>query len=402
MLQIGSCDCTKTELDLKSIPPTMTTMQDTQWVDYHPIASLDSYHAPIEYSIRPHTEFYTDSSQTYLYVKFRILKETGEDLDADSKVYSVNNLFHSTFSGIDLYLNNKLVTKNSDTYPYRAYIEYLFSYGSDVKENQLKAAEFWYEDEPKKFEDITDGAITARGTPVGRSNVVELQGRLHLDLAMQEKYLPNGKEMKLRLSRSSPRFCLMADECPSKIKIDTAILTVRYVQLLPTIANDLNQTIAQHNAKLPIRRVEVKTFTIGTGLRSKTDHLFQGQLPKRLFIGMVSNEGFIGSYATNPFFFQHFDLSKLDVTCDGHSVYCKLFEPKFGANQYLRSYLSLYQALASQNQVQNCNIDYEDYKGGHCFWGYDLTPDQAADQSHLHPIKTGNLRLEFQFATALE
>ena len=33
----------------------------------------------------------------------------------------------------------------------------------------------------------------------------------------------------------------MADECPSKIKIDTAILTVRYVQLPSTIANDLNQ-----------------------------------------------------------------------------------------------------------------------------------------------------------------
>ena len=29
----------------------------------------------------------------------------------------------------------------------------------------------------------------------------------------------------------------------------------------------------------------------------------------------------------------------------------------------------------------------------------DLTPDQAADQSHLHPIKTGILRLELQFAT---
>ena len=396
MLQIGSCDCTKTELDLKSIPPTMTTMQDTQWVDYHPIASLDSYHAPIEFTIPPHTEFNTDLSQTYLYVKFRILKETGEDLATDSKVYPVNNLFHSMCSGIDLYLNNKLVTKNSDTYPYRAYIENLFSYGYDVKENQLKAAEFWYEGEPKKFEDITDAAITARGTPVGQSKVVELQGRLHLDLAMQEKYLPNGIEMTIRLSRSSPRFCLMADECPSKIKIDTAILTVRYVQLLSTIANDLNQTIAQHNAKLPIRRVEVKTFTIGTGLRSKTeDDLFQRQLLKRLFIGMVSNEGFIGSYTTNPFFFQHFDLSKLDVTCDGHSVYGKPFEPKFGANQYLRSYLSLYQALTSQNQVQNCNIDYKDYKGGYCFWGYDLTPDQAADQSHLHPIKTGNLRLEF-------
>ena len=57
----------------------------------------------------------------------------------------------------------------------------------------------------------------------------------------------------------------------------------------------------------------------------------------------------------------------MDVTCDGHSVYGKPFEPRFGNDQYLRCFLSVYQALASQNQVQSCNIDYEDYKGGYCF-----------------------------------
>ena len=78
-------------------------------------------------------------------------------------------------------------------------------------------------------------------------------------------------------------------------------------------------------------------------------------------------EAFNGNLDTNPFFFQHFNLSKMDVTCDGHSVYGKPFEPRFGNDQYLRSFLSVYQALASQNQVQNCNIDYEDYKGGYCY-----------------------------------
>ena len=253
------------------------------------------------------------------------------------------------FSGIDLYINNKLITNNSDTYPYRAYLENLFSYGSDVKDNQLKAAEIWSEDEAGAFEDITNTCITDRGKRVAKSKSVELQGKLHLDLAMQEKYLPNGLEFKLRLNRSSPQFCLMSDNSPAKIKIDTGILRVRNVQLLP-----------------------------GT------------------------NEAFNGNLETNPFFFQHFNLSKMDVTCDGHSVYGKPFEPRFENDQYLRSFLSVYQALASQNQFQNCNIDYEDYKGGYCFWGYDLTPDQAAHQSHLHPIKIGNLRLELQFATSLD
>ena len=36
----------------------------------------------------------------------------------------------------------------------------------------------------------------------------------------------------------------------------------------------------------------------------------------------------------------------MDVTCDGHSVYGKPFEPRFGNDQYLRSFLSVYQALA--------------------------------------------------------
>ena len=160
----------------------------------------------------------------------------------------------------------------------------------------------------------------------------------------------------------------MSDDYPAKIKIDTAILRVRNVQLLPAISNELNQTIAHHNAKLPIGRVEVKTFTISSGTRSKIeDHLLTGQLPKRVFIGLVTNEAFNGTLGTNPFFFQHFNLSKMDVTCDGHSVYGKPFEPRFGNDQYLRSFLSVYQALASQNQVQNCNIDYEDYKEGYCF-----------------------------------
>ena len=181
---------------------------------------------------------------------------------------------------------------------------------------------------------------------------------------MQEKYLPNGIEFRLHLNSASPQFCIMSDnDYPAMVKIDAAVLSVRNVQLLPAIANDLNQAIAHHNAKFPIRRVEVKTFTVGTGLRSKVeDHLFQGQLPKRLFIGMVDNANFNGSFATNPFNFQHFNLSKLEVSCDGHSIYGKPFEPIFDLDQYLRSYMSLYQALGSQNQIQNCNIDYEDYK----------------------------------------
>ena len=238
IMQNGSCQCSKSELDMHSVPPTMTTMQDSQWMNYHPIASLDIYQAPIEFVVPSHTEYYTDLSESYLYLKCRILKPDGSNVDSGKKVSPVNNFFHSMFSSIDLYLNNKLVTSNMDTYPYRAYLENLFSYGSDVKDNQLKAGEFWYEGKLDKFDDLTHASVKARAKPVAESKSLELQGRLHLDLVLQEKYLPNGLEFRLKLNRASPQFSIMSDR-PVVLKIDSAIFSVRYVhccQPQPTIS----------------------------------------------------------------------------------------------------------------------------------------------------------------------
>ena len=51
--------------------------------------------------------------------------------------------------------------------------------------------------------------------------------------------------------------------------------------------------------------------------------------------------------------------------------------------------------------MQNCNIDIEDYSNGYCLWRFDFTPDQGADQGHLHPMKSVNLRIELQFTKSL-
>ena len=111
-------------------------------MNYHQIASLDSYHALIEFVVPRDIEYYTDLSQSCLYLKCRLSKADGSNIDGGKKVSPVRNFFHIMFSSIDLYANNKLVTSNMDTYPYRAHLENFFSYGSDVKDNTLKEGEF--------------------------------------------------------------------------------------------------------------------------------------------------------------------------------------------------------------------------------------------------------------------
>ena len=153
---------------------------------------------------------------------------------------------------------------------------------------------------------------------------------------------------------------------------------------------------------MPIRRVEVKTFTISQNNQSKIeDHLFQGQLPKRIILGMVKNADMNGSIGTNPFDFQHFGLTKLEVSLDGKTQHNNPFNPNFATGQCLRSYMSLFQAMGSLGMNRSMGLTLEDYKAGYTLWGIDLTADQGSEEGQLHPIKTGNLRIDLQLAAAL-
>ena len=46
-----SCECTKSELDLFSVPPTQTSMEHGSWVEYHPVTTVTDG-SPIEFDGR--------------------------------------------------------------------------------------------------------------------------------------------------------------------------------------------------------------------------------------------------------------------------------------------------------------------------------------------------------------
>ena len=67
-----SCECTKSELDLFSVPPTQTSMEQGSWVEYHPLTTITDG-SPIEFDISGTGEDYVDFGNTVLYVRERIL-----------------------------------------------------------------------------------------------------------------------------------------------------------------------------------------------------------------------------------------------------------------------------------------------------------------------------------------
>jgi hypothetical protein len=404
----GSCECSKTELDLFAMPPTLATMEDSTYIEYRPIAAITD-HGPIEFFIPGNEERYLDLNETYLHIKAQIARAddgnfVAADQPAPDRPLPVNLWLHSLFSQVDISLNNTRVTSSTDTYPYRAVLETILGHDVAAKEHKLKS-EMFYAEKAGKMETWDSVTNNARFVRCGTGQVVDMMGRFHAGIFHQEKYLINGVDLKLSMTRSKPVFNLMGTGGPYKVVITMAKVYVRQVHVGSKERNVIEARLNKgETAKYPIRRVLLTTFVVPAGSRTlNKDNLFVGgnQLPKRLIMGMVENEAFNGSLTKNPYNFKPFKLNKLEVFVNGKSALGQALEPNFVSGEYTRSYVCLLQALGKANSQEDVGIRLSDYANGHTLWGFDLTPDQGADEGHRHLVHSGSVRIDAHFAEAL-
>ena len=251
----------------------------------------------------------------------------------------------------------------------------------------------------------TNTGLLRRNALFTGSRQVDLVGRLHLDMAFQERLIPSDVGIRLKLQRSKDAFCLVAAGAnPAfKLHITECTLLVRKVRVSPSVYLAHAKQLESENAKYPITRIVCKTFTVGAGnLNFIQESLFTGQLPVRMLVGMVDNDAFNGTYTKNPYNFKHFDLAQIKVFLDGTQQHIKPIETNFGADspRYIQAYLSLFDGTGKFGKDEGIDITRLDYPRGYTLFAFDLTPDQS-DRGHLNLQREGTVRLEARFNTAL-
>ena len=398
-----SCECFKSELDLFSVPPTQTSVEYGNWIEYHPLTTV-SDGTPIEFEISGTGEDYIDLPSSMLYVQAKIVKPDGTALDAAGPT----NLFlHSLFSQVDISLNGTQVSASMNTYPYRAMLETLLSYGDDAKKTQL-TSELFYADEAGKMDTVAFGNDAARNSGLMKraaftatSNVVDMIGRIHADIFFQDRYLLNEVNVKIKLVRSKDAFSIMSAN-DHKTVIVKSVLFVRKVRLSPSVVLAHAKALENATAKYPIRRVVCKTVTIPGGYRDVNhEKLFSGQLPTRLVVGLVDNGAFNGVKTKNPFNFQHFHLVEISVYSNGQQQYgMKPLTTDFTNNLYVRGFNTLFSGIGKLFKDEGNAISRESFASGYALYAFDLTPDLGEDD-HFSLTRQGSVRLVLKFGTAL-
>ncbi|XP_043271245.1 uncharacterized protein F54H12.2-like [Venturia canescens] len=414
-LHTHSRECLKSELELFSLPPTQTTIEGSNWVHYKPISSLTD-DSPIEFVVPGQGDEYIDLAHTMLSLRVQI-KTPSTSLQAEGskdapkelpEIAPVNNLLHSMFNQVDVYLNQKLVSPPNNAYAYRAYIETLLNYGPAAKKSHLTSV-LWSDDTPGKMDDTSfknNIGLRERAKLLSAGKTVDLIGHLHCNIFNQERFLLNGVEMRLRLVRARDSFCLMSSQpdISCGLNISEATLLVRRTKIAPGVLLSHARALAKTTAKYPLTRVEVKAISLHGGVHGETiDNIVLGQLPKRIIIGFVDNRAYNGNVQMNPFNFQNYKINYLSLYVDGAQVPSRPLQPDFTQNNlYIGAYHTLFSGTGIHFLNEGNSINRENYPKGYCLFAFDLTPDLSANtSSHWNLVKHGSVRIEVRFAEAL-
>ena len=131
-----SNDYSSSSLDLFLLPPTQSSFQKGKSIDYHPITSL-SDGGPTEFKVSGSGKEFLDLARSYLYLKVKISKADGSNLDAASKVGLANYPIASLFNQVDVILGSKLISSATNTYARRSILEVLLNCDKEAAESQL-------------------------------------------------------------------------------------------------------------------------------------------------------------------------------------------------------------------------------------------------------------------------
>ena len=341
------------ELMLFQPPVVNEGIEYLQWIECRPVNQITE-DGSIDIHVKASRSQYLDLQRSRLYVKTKIVKDDGGNLVAADVVTPVNLWLQSLWNQVDVFLQQKLVSSSGTNYAYKALMDVLLNYGVDAELSLLR-------------------------------------------------YLLNEVDVHVKLFQNKNSFRLMSSVANKKYKvvISEVILKAAMIGIHPDILKAHARALEDKPAIYPLLKTEVKTFAVGKGQYNvNLDDIYQGKIPNRLILGMVSADAYAGDLTKHPFNFKHYNFDFMCLYVNGQSVPSKALQPKFSSNNYIEAYQSLFTGMEIDGKDAGIGCSRVDYGKGYTLVVFDLS-SEVTDAAVQTVKKQGNLQLEIRFASAL-
>jgi hypothetical protein len=402
------------DFDLFGVLPTQLTIENDIQSEYRPLSVISSS-SPIQFEVRSAFDEYIQLRDTLFKIKLKIDIATSDNSAISEAVWKkiapINYLMNSLFSYINVEFDNKSIILSPHTYSYKAYFDALLKYSKSAKDGYLGAAGFYDDKNTKSRTDLFTDAQSTLIQPTTKTSgtgiILELEGKLHIDLAMQPKALLGGVNMKITLIPNEPSFYLMTKDAkiiPSVEFID-ATLFIHKSKVSWGVVEAHNAALQHGRAKYCICRTDIKSFNVNSGTTDVSiDNAIHGWLPRRIIVAMIPNSALSGSLSHNSFDFKNYKLNYITAHIDGQQYPKKAYTPDFEKHLTTREYLGFLESFNQLGTNPIIDLTKEQWEKGNTIFGFNFAPDLGEDCGKMgfaNLRKSGALKLEMKFADAL-
>ena len=379
--------------------PVVDDVLSSHEQEIYPTISLDEN--CIEFEFQTDRNYYVDLRQTYLAVKLKLVrgrgyetyntkevnkKEHKEEAKAEEEetaeeeapvplVTHVNNILHSIFSNVEVYINNEQIYNSNGLYAHVDYISNNFKGAISEYKGVLHCEGCDYEEVSDEIMEapLSEPFFTRRMKMLSRPDGFMLYGKLGVDFFSTSELLYPNMKVRLRLIRARPNFYMISDNPNVSLGIvDCSLYTRRFA-----LKDDYHKKRTDMLAYTPVEfnnlETLAKTFIIPARQNQLIlENIFNNAPVRRIAIEMNTNSAFTGSYTENPFWYQQFELRQIRILRGGQPIV------DFDAADNCRFYVTTMKAMNFQDEIPSIPID--NFKD-HYVLVFDLTSMQDATEN---------------------
>jgi hypothetical protein len=389
-------------LSIFDLPNTNVSISSSSIVEFLTLNPVNI--KPFHFKIHASQSFY-DLSKCYILSELRIKKENAAgqliDLDGTENVSVCQMIGNTLWKNCRMAINGTQVFEGNSLMAYKNYFDHILTYPQTVKDSYLNVAGFYTDDETSQ---TSGSGYNSRKELFKKSKTAQFIAKLDVDLCNQTRYLVNQCEVDIELLPNDSNFLIIAPDDASpkyQIEIMACKLYCKKLDLMDSLAYDINKKLELKPALYPIRRSTMRSFFIRGKRIEFNGALWTDHVPKRVVIAMLPNDNFVGSQKTSPFDFQHFKVREISISASGVNIPSASYNFDFENDKYARAFHDMNENLGYAGTLESNGISLKRYKkGGCCFFVFNLTnsgEDNGLDTFDL--VRNGTTGIKISFST---
>lgn len=384
-------------LDFFTIPPTNVSVSSAKVFEVLTSNPLNTF--PYHFKIHS-SQTYIDLSKCYLFSEFRIRKEeNGQlvNLTAADMVGPIQLIGQTFINNIKISINGREVFNANSLYAYQAYFSHELSYPLSAKRSHLNAAGYY--PDPENSLESGEG-YDARRALFSLSKTAQFMAKIDAPLFKQPLYLINQCEVDIEIFPNNANFLLISQQQNTTFSFETVDLRmyVKKCSLTEGLALTIDQKLSLKPARYALRRTLLKSLFINTGVMDFRANVSMDQVPRRIILGLVANQNYVGRISHSPFNFEPFNVNRIEVITNGCTYPQAPYLLDYPNKRYVRPFNDMNEAIGFTNSLESNGITYKAYGKNRTIYVFNLSNSLDDNAGLFDLIRNGTTAVHITFS----